>query len=360
MTPDLKGEIDIFQKECPISYDRICGRKYHVPNYRQGDYYNQDLINHLWISQLIAYGSGLYGFKDEVSNTAYASFSQLIAHYKPTYFLEKELGDAFVRTKLPLDMIVDDIEWKHEAMRIMLPKGCLTIEREGQPRNMLYLDIARVSSMQELMVPVELRLELNAFVKKFVPYEARAAVGPHPFSELCGSYTYDGYIIVGHLDYHEISEMAYVVYAVIKPWGEISLKDLFDITDKLQSGFGRDNVDDRFLLQMEQLGLTILLYMGATPIEYESEILRKKQIIGKRQIPELAAAKFVGSSQVRARTAPAAVSLTHFKPTGRTLPPHAVAGHWKRVVYGPKGSLRKLAFIHPYLTGNIEDQNEHI
>lgn len=353
-------EKKFFHKNCPLSYDRICGRKFYVPNYRQADYYNQDLINELWIDYLLAYGAGLYGFKDEVNNTAFASFSQLLAHNKPVYFLERELGEAFVRTKLPLDMLLEDINWKHEAFRVMLPKGLLTIEREGEPKSIMYLDICRVPKDEHLMVPKELRGELNRMALQTVlssngPY-------PHPFDTLAGGYTFDGFIIVGHLDHRELSETGYVIYASIKPWGDLQLQKLFDITDRLNvaATVVRDNLDDLLLAQMEHLTLTILLYLSAVPFEYEpTRILRKKQLTGKHAISELVEAKFVGASQIRAQFIERPkTSSSPGLPTGRTIPAHAVAGHWRRIPYGSKHSLRKLAWIHPYLTGILEEQTK--
>jgi hypothetical protein len=344
-------EKKFFHKNCPLSFDRICGRKFHVPNYRQADYYNQDLINELWIDYLLAYGAGLYGFKDEVNNSAFASFSQLLTHNKPVYFLERELGEAFVRTKLPLDMLLEDINWKHEAFRVMLPKDLLTIEREGEPKNIMYLDICKIAKGEELKIPKELRGELNRMALQTV----LSNNGPYlrPFDTLCGIYDFEGYITLGHLDHRELAETSYVIYANVKPWGNLQVQTLFDIVDQLKvpKTVFRDNLDDLLLAQMEHLALTILLYLSAVPLEYEPiQILRKKQITGKHAISELVEAKFVGASQIRAQMLERPISRTPGLPTGRTVAPHAVAGHWRRIPYGPKQSLRRLTWIHPYLT----------
>lgn len=314
-------------------------------------------MNELWTDFLLAYGTGAYGFKDEVNNTGYAAFCRLLQNHKPLYYLEKELGDAFIRTQLPLDMAADDINWKHTGFRVMLPKGVLTIEREGVQRNIMYLDIARVVKDEELMMPVELRSELNSFVAS----TAQKMGGfPEPFSKICGQYRLNGFLVVGHLDYREVQEVSYVLYADIKPWDGVTFKDIFEIKDQLKGSqfVTRDQLDDLLLIQMEQLALNILLYMSAVPFEYEpKQVLRKKQMNGNRPMPELVPAKFVGSSQVRARFVERSGAPTPAGsvPTGRTLPPHAVAGHWRRIPYGPKHSLRKLTWIHPYLTGEPTD-----
>jgi hypothetical protein len=69
--------------------------------------------------------------------------------------------------------------------------------------------------------------------------------------------------------------------------------------------------------------------------------------------PGLVNARFVGcpavSDTVEGKTEP----VHH---TGRQLPGHWVCGAWKRVVYGPKGSLRRLQWIQPYRTFGPEEK----
>lgn len=350
------SELKRFHRSCPLSYDRIWGRKFHLPNYRQTDYYNQDMINELWVDYLLAYGAGLYGFQDEVNNTAFSAFSQLLRYGKPVYFLEREFAEAFTRTKLPFDMMTTDINWKQQAFRVMIPKGTLTIIREGIPRNIIYLDIARIAKGEEIMIPKELRRELN-----FLCFETIVrSNGPYlkPFDQICGLYDLEGFLIVGHLDYRERQDSGYVLYASIKPWNAVTIQSLFEITERLKGmpSVVSDEADERLLERMVHLTIVILLYMSAVPIEYEPKVLRKKYLDGKHPISELVEAKFVGSSGIRPQMIQPPKPHSPGEPTGRTLPPHPVAGHWKRVPYGPKHSLRRLTWIHPYLTKQLPNE----
>jgi hypothetical protein len=98
------------------------------------------------------------------------------------------------------------------------------------------------------------------------------------------------------------------------------------------------------------LALNVLLFMSATPLEYDvtpTGPIRKLQVVNDRVIPGLFPAKFVGSSQYR----PSKTTTLHAtRQTGRHLAQHWAAGHWKRQPIGPRWAERKLIWIEPYQT----------
>jgi len=55
----------------------------------------------------------------------------------------------------------DDIHWRWPQMRIVIPKGLITIERGGQPRNLIFIDVAQVDASTPTHIPDECALELE-------------------------------------------------------------------------------------------------------------------------------------------------------------------------------------------------------
>ena len=100
------------------------------------------------------------------------------------------------------------------------------------------------------------------------------------------------------------------------------------------------------MARLDQIVLNILLYLSHAPVEYESKELRKPKRDGKRMIPGLYAARFIGDLQIRSKPIPREPT----DPTGRHLPGHWRSGHWKRQAHGVGRSQRKLIWILPYKT----------
>jgi hypothetical protein len=367
-------DLKTFTRQCPLTYAGICGRRYHVPNYRSHDYINQSVVDELTINHTINYGLGVMGYKDAVNNLSYSSLCHLLHYRKPTYYLERELGEALVRSPLPLDMRTADIEWKLPAFRVMLPLNLLTIDAAtatgkslevgggaiGKPAPVLYLDIIKTRANENAQMPRTFADELDRFI---APLLRSTGQRPDPvYHQLGSTHRFDGFSVTGPVNTGDDALQA-VTYAAILPWGEAPLSELLEYQGGLKTPMACEPLDNTLLRQMEHLALHILLFLSSLPYEYDPAkmtVLRKAKKEGKRIIPELVAAKFIGASQIRPRrpdSYPNGPTAVHGQNTftGRTLPPHAVAGHWKRQVFGPKRGQRKLIFIHPYLTGEWEE-----
>jgi hypothetical protein len=144
------------------------------------------------------------------------------------------------------------------------------------------------------------------------------------------------------------------VYGMVKPWGQIRISDYRAMTGDLSTPFAQDDIDKGLLNRLEHLVLNVLLFLSATPLEYEAEhVIRKARLEGAhRLVPGLLAARFVGQSQMRPVRAEARTAAV---PTGRTVAGHWVCGAWRRVPYGPKASFRRLQWIEPYRTHDPEE-----
>jgi hypothetical protein len=141
-----------------------------------------------------------------------------------------------------------------------------------------------------------------------------------------------------------------VGYAASCKLKENTIKELMaEVHERIASPTPTDELDNHFLQKTLALGMNILMFMGTLPAEEKGEeILRKpclsKPEEGKRQYSGLYAAKFVGESQFRG---PHKASGAH---SGRVLPAHWRAGHWKRVPVGKGKQERRLTWINLYQT----------
>jgi hypothetical protein len=67
--------------------------------------------------------------------------------------------------------------------------------------------------------------------------------------------------------------------------------------------------------------------------------------------PELRAARFLGKEAYRPARRPTGAE---HEPTGRQLPGHWRAGHWRRQAFGEGSLQRKLIWIQPYKTADLD------
>jgi hypothetical protein len=103
-----------------------------------------------------------------------------------------------------------------------------------------------------------------------------------------------------------------------------------------------------FLIGFKRFIFNALLFLGSLPEEYEpDQVLRPAREKKGRFRSELRAARFLGKEAYRPVHRPPGAE---HEPTGRKLPGHWRAGHWRRQTFGPGGLQRKLIWIQPYKT----------
>jgi hypothetical protein len=126
-------ETEAFARACPRTWEVISGRRYLLPNYRQADYANQVELIGQYVQYLADFCSGQYdagGLEGEVEawDATLCNFALGLAHKRPTYFLERELGEKLMRVFLPDPLDPELIKWRFPQLRIMLPKNLLRID----------------------------------------------------------------------------------------------------------------------------------------------------------------------------------------------------------------------------------------
>jgi hypothetical protein len=334
-------------KYCPISYAKFFGRKYILPHYREGDYYPLDFQNLVAFDRCLAFAVNPE-LTDDVVRCAIANTLAALEYNRPTLYLEKELGEALLRTSILADMSSGDIHWRWPAFKIVLPKGLISIEREGSPRSLTHFDVCHIGPEPNIRVDPEIAREIEKFIARL---SGGSAEDITRFNFL---FKKPGLCISTALDRPDHAAFGQTAYGVVKPWGDIRLGDYRAVSGSLATAFPSDDVDQGLLNRLEHLVLNVLLFLSATPLEYTPEhILRKPRTEGSRLIPGLLAARFVGQCQLRPIREEA---KTVSAPTGRQVAGHWVCGAWRRVAYGPKATLRRLQWIQPYRTHDPEER----
>jgi hypothetical protein len=341
---DWMPDDERFRLGCPMLYRAIKGRKFLVPNYRQAHYENQDTLNNDFEFGLLSVTSGERGYTDDVNNAQYANMCGALGCGRPMLFLEKELGEKLVQAPLPKGMVTTDIRWPWRQLRVILPLGLLTIEREGVQYSMTYLDMVQVPP-EGMTLPKRFVTELEAFAEKYMPTEFYS--GRRVPTDKLLVIMKDLYIsVVGAINWSEVG-FGPTTYGYTAPWTDQKLDELVGYSGGLNTAMACDDKDRVLIDKMKHLAITVLLWLSQKPIRYLPEVVRKEQMEGKRLKPELARAHFVGQEAFKA------VLIRHKGPhelTGRHLPAHLRKGHWKMQPYGPKSSLRRWQWVDMYMT----------
>jgi hypothetical protein len=339
-------------KWSPSVYQMYFGKKYVLPNYRAPYYFRQDFMNYVeWTGvQLFPVAN----MKDDVIKTQFGCNCVALHHKRPQLFLEHELGEALLRTTLPLDMLAEDIKWKWPGFRIILPKGLLTIKREGYDHSLMFLDIALVDEgNRQQAIPDQFAYELD----RYMHYELTEMSPKCTFQEFRFHYSEASIISAGMIEKGP-DAAGLTTYALVKPFAHYTLKYLTDIQDELKTDWPRDGIDQVFLKKMEVLVINVLLFLSAYPLEYppeEKHVLRKPRMEGKHHVPGLYPAKWVGQSQIRPERRPHAVAHM-ISAEEYHLKRHWRCGHWRRQSFGPGRENKKFVWINPYQAGMEEEK----
>jgi hypothetical protein len=349
------------QKFAPRFDALFYGKKYVVPNYRQADYYDQEMANRMAASSVLV-PCQIDQEIDDVANAALCNVLQAMRHGRPQLWLERELAEPFMRTQLPEDMEVADINWRWSGFRVHLPKGILRLAgKDGWPdHDLMFLDLCSIPVKSQLAIAEPYASEICALGTEYGWPEPELArklrTTPYRQAALMISGNLNGGT-EQHISYEDLERGDLMTYAVVKPWDEaVRLGQIRRVTKtdgNLSSPYEVTETDNAFCEKMLHLALNILLWLGSTPLEYPPEtVLRKPRLEGKHSLPGLYAARFVGASQLR--PSPAA-HLASGVVTGRHLPSHWRCGHWKRQAFGLKHSQRKYIWLRPYQTGEHGD-----
>ncbi len=244
----------------------------------------------------------------------------------PTYYLAPDIAEALLNTEPRRDFHISEIKWPYPAIRVFLPTDLLVLARMV---NVPFLDIA-------LFEPGVSYQSNDAIVDRFLISEKGTPVRV--------SASYDKPFISVSVPYTVYGSARYGFQLPLsQTWGEFA-ESLPDSSDTVEG-----------LSRIGDLAINIVMLMGWAPDEIGGEsILRKAKTNGKGEIirTELWSPRFIGRPVLKqprpANPNPVSNGLTHFEEVRKA--------HWKRQVYGPGGSLRKLIWVGLYRTRSREER----
>jgi hypothetical protein len=355
-------ETESFARHCPKTWEVISGRRYILPLYRQADYANQVQLINEYTQYLADYCSGTMdhedGKFDKDSKCAHlCNLALALARKRPTYYLERELGEKLMRVVLPDPLDPALIRWPVPQMRIMLPKNLLRAEfKTDRITPVHFLDIARYDADKRIAFPKELvrelaldpRISVNRFNSRMGSLE----------NEAMNNTESGGLVTVSRLTHPEFPN-EFSTFFTLQAWPLVDIQKLNQsicldadlITEKNFKIFGE---------RLRHLALNILLFLSSSPENFQLlEPIRAPKTKGKRFISGLYPAKFVGDSQrVKVRHEPNVIASKPTKP-GSAHAAHWVAGHWRHQLIGPRESpSTKLVLIYPYFAEGNKESNE--
>jgi hypothetical protein len=336
------------RKHCPLSAKIFLGHKYLLPNYRAPDYFNQDFLNQSSLLHMIlATAPGAEEKIDEVSRGVIFNIMSAVKCGRPTMFLEKELGEILLDSRLPDDIKTTDIKRQFPSFRIMLPRKLLTIDRNGETDSLMFIDIGFLEEGEEATCPKDIAHELDMnSIRRWGPYEERMRL-----SSLSYYYKEAALIITGTISHGWDADLP-TCYGISVPWRSERLREILTYRGDLNTPWPTDDLDKVFMRKMENLVLNILLLLSIVPVAYEPEhIERKARLEGKRMIPALLRARWVGDHLVKARQD----GRVRGEVVGsRHNTPHWVRPHWRRQRFGLKLGQARLIWLLPYHRGDNE------
>lgn len=343
--PERRELLRLAERNFPLMFKAFFGKKYLLPKYREADYINLEIENYFSFDRCLQFKLNQLNNRDDVSLIAVANNFAALNYGRPTLFLERELAEVLLRTDLLYDLQTDDIQWRWPAFKVVLPLNLISVERGDQIHSLTHFDICRVEPDKGIRCPKEIANEIDRFLAIKSPASAFLP------STINFDFRYEesGISIATALDKPDDPRLSQTIYALTKPWGQLRVSDYLAVSGDLRCPLRQDDKDKALLNRLEHLVLNVLLFLSATPLEYQAEqVLRHPRQNGKHNVPGLVAARFVG--QVAIRPIRQTEGLKSTVPTGRHTAAHWVSGYWKRQPYGSGNQQRKLVWIMPYQT----------
>jgi hypothetical protein len=334
--------LDRLQRCCPRTYQLLTGTRFQLPPYRQADYAHYDYAVYDNARMLLAGAVDRCGQSNNPSlwpkiSSCVAVLNEWLKRGMTTLFVERELGEALKRTDLPEGFGPQDLRWRWSALRLILPNGLFRVKDAQEEGDVFCVTMAKVIKGQPLDFPPAL------------VHDARAIFGRPP---LCDAWPYEGMLLFyfqRRLGPEHKTSLGLFGTCKLDERTLRALAEEIDIHVTSRPVWTPDL--SAFLIGFKRFLFNVLLFLGSLPEEYEpDQVLRPGREKKGRLRATLRAARFLGNERYGPSNRP---SGPH-EPTGRKLPGHWRAGHWKRQPFGQGGLQRKLIWIQPYKTTGPE------
>jgi hypothetical protein len=250
-----------------------------------------------------------------------------------TRYLEPELLSLLEKTDVPEDLNFDDIKMPFPALRIMVPKGHCASDTKGEAAQLSSLTIAYVEP-GIYKLPEPLITEVGTFHEALM----------HTFR-------------LGEKDcYYSVDMQTPALVCIVRAINKESRQILATMSAESVEDL---KLNDTPLRSFFRLALNAALFMTQVPKEgvvVEERFVSGRKVKGNGTVlPELWQARFVGES-FNIPPVPRYVSKNG-EPSYH-LRPHWRRGHWKRVAFGSKHSLRRLQWVYPTVVNWYKDEEK--
>lgn len=334
-----------FAERAPETWQAVMSKRYVLPAHRINDYIRQEVCDYLFLDVLMSYTGGRMRV-DSVVNSCYISALHALRYGRPTFYLERELGEALLRTELPLDLAAADIKWPFPQFRVYLPTGLVGLQRPDSFSSSMFLDINRMVKGERCHLPPAIRTELAETNHSFY------------FPNFDGEF--DGISVSTNLHFDSVDSN--MTYALTGPY-DGTLSDILNYSHtQMAETVMTDQHDADFTLRFVALAFNLLLFLDNYPINIEStrqigtHLIRRPKFKGKHYTTGLYQPHFVGLASYHPSRVPSGLPVVH---TGRTLAQHWRKGHWKRQPYGPRSeNKRRFIWINLYQAGGSHGPGE--
>ena len=336
--------------------DRLLnGIRFQLPVRRQADYPNHEYTA-CWDGQLLMDGLTASRLNLLGDSTRWKSIAgpflvtnEWLKLNQRTLFVERELGEALKRTDLPEGFCPQDLRWRWNALRLVLPAGLFEGQRqvfEGEVPAASWdipsITFLKINKGQSFDYHPDLSKEAQAVFLIKTEGGIDRILASEDSNE-------DG---MGFYFYRRLSpdqKWSAPLYSACR-LNDQTLRALAEAPAQRPADdpYALDHRADTYLTEVKRFLFNVLLFLGSLPEEYEpDQVLRAAREKKGHLRPELRAARFLGKEAYRPARRPTGAE---HEATGHQLPGHWRAGHWRRQAFGEGSLQRKLIWIQPYKT----------
>lgn len=327
-----------YSEKFPKCWQAAVGKRYMLPAHIQKEYVNQEAANYVFLREFIQTYQNLRdahrdGTTIDPSESIYMMSTLLALNYeRPTYFLTRKQGEAFLKTDPLPDLVIDDINWIFPHLRVYLPLNLVTYIDDGQLLSVLWVEVFEING-EPVAFPDSLFKELTAKLKR---------------EEI-------GYNSMGP----ELPDKAFGLVARMSDGSRMRVIVFYNETDTFNNKF---TFSGKYKAPAEQLGslaIVLLTYLSSYPPENTApaplpeEIIRRPKQEGKNLKVGLYHPRFIDEKSYLAAHPR---QTSHSEPTGKHIAGHWRRGHFKRQVFGVKRGQRHIIWIQPYYAGKPEEE----
>jgi hypothetical protein len=336
--------LGVFQRDFPRTYRLLDGSHFQLPTRREADYLHYRYAVYDNARTFISATTELAG-RSGLDVDAWCRvrgecqvLNEWMKRGTTTLFVERELGEPLKRTDLPEGFDPQDLRWRWTALRLILPTGLFRLKDAQGEWDVFCVTLVKVVDGQQL--------DLHPTLQE----EATIMFGHRPLSDVWPGQ--DAMLFYFQRRPHPKHKKSLGTYGACQ-LDERSLRTLAEEIDVHADSRPFWTPDlSAFVIGFKRFLFNVLLYMGSFPEEYEPEkVLRPAREKKGRFRPELREARFLGKEAYRPARRP---TEAEHEPTGRQLPGHWRAGHWRRQAFGEGSLQRKLIWIQPYRTAGLD------